>query len=116
MYVCGTYLVMLVSPPGVSGSSATRSLFGGTSSLSSLKSKSARSLPDLVNKSEALERVMNLKKAPNFSWLSSRKKMHAYAFQPSRLLLRQVGGTPEGRHFFCVYARPAVLPRRGRLC
>uniref|UniRef100_A0A3B4BE60 HECT domain-containing protein n=1 Tax=Periophthalmus magnuspinnatus TaxID=409849 RepID=A0A3B4BE60_9GOBI len=26
MYVCGTYLVMLVSPPGVSGSSATRSL------------------------------------------------------------------------------------------
>lgn len=41
MYVCGTYLVMLVSPPGVSGSSATRSLFGGTSSLSSLKSKSA---------------------------------------------------------------------------
>lgn len=39
MYVCGTYLVMLVSPPGVSGSSATRSLFGGTSSLSSLKSK-----------------------------------------------------------------------------
>lgn len=40
MYVCGTYLVMLVSPPGVSGSSATRSLFGGTSSLSSLKSKS----------------------------------------------------------------------------
>ncbi|TKS78950.1 putative E3 ubiquitin-protein ligase HECTD4 [Collichthys lucidus] len=37
MYVCGTYLVMLVSPPGVSGSSATRSLFGGTSSLSSLK-------------------------------------------------------------------------------
>lgn len=39
MYVCGTYLVMLVSSPGVSGSSATRSLFGGTSSLSSLKSK-----------------------------------------------------------------------------
>lgn len=39
MYACGTYLVMLVSPPGVSGSSATRSLFGGTSSLSSLKSK-----------------------------------------------------------------------------
>lgn len=42
MYVCGTYLVMLVSPPGVSGSSATRSLFGGTSSLSSLKSKSTQ--------------------------------------------------------------------------
>lgn len=40
MYVCGTYLVMLASPPGVSGSSATRSLFGGTSGLSSLKSKS----------------------------------------------------------------------------
>lgn len=39
MYVCGTYLVMLVSPPGVSGSSATRSLFGATTSLSSLKSK-----------------------------------------------------------------------------
>ncbi|XP_069038398.1 probable E3 ubiquitin-protein ligase HECTD4 isoform X3 [Lepisosteus oculatus] len=37
MYTCGTYLVMLVSPPGVSGSSATRSLFGGTSGLSSLK-------------------------------------------------------------------------------
>ncbi|KAL4646588.1 putative E3 ubiquitin-protein ligase HECTD4 isoform X5 [Arapaima gigas] len=37
MYVCGTYLVMLASPPGVSGSSATRSLFGGSSSLSSLK-------------------------------------------------------------------------------
>ena len=39
MYVCGTYLVMLAAPPGVSGSSATRSLFGGTSGLSSLKSK-----------------------------------------------------------------------------
>uniref|UniRef100_A0AAY5ESC2 HECT domain-containing protein n=1 Tax=Electrophorus electricus TaxID=8005 RepID=A0AAY5ESC2_ELEEL len=37
MYVCGTYLVMLASPPGVAGSSATRSLFGGSSSLSSLK-------------------------------------------------------------------------------
>ncbi|XP_056457694.1 probable E3 ubiquitin-protein ligase HECTD4 isoform X1 [Gadus chalcogrammus] len=37
MYVCGTYLVMLAAPPGVSGSSATRSLFGGTSGLSSLK-------------------------------------------------------------------------------
>ncbi|XP_058850690.1 probable E3 ubiquitin-protein ligase HECTD4 isoform X1 [Acipenser ruthenus] len=37
MYTCGTYLVMLVSPPGVSGSSATRSLFGGASGLSSLK-------------------------------------------------------------------------------
>uniref|UniRef100_A0A6Q2ZID3 HECT domain-containing protein n=1 Tax=Esox lucius TaxID=8010 RepID=A0A6Q2ZID3_ESOLU len=37
MYVCGTSLVMLASPPGVSGSSATRSLFGGTSGLSSLK-------------------------------------------------------------------------------
>ncbi|XP_048853239.1 probable E3 ubiquitin-protein ligase HECTD4 isoform X2 [Brienomyrus brachyistius] len=37
MYVCGTYLVMLASPPGVSGSSATRSLFGGSSGLSSLK-------------------------------------------------------------------------------
>lgn len=46
MYVCGTYLVMLVSPPGVSGSSATRSLFGGTSSLSSLKSKSTQTLID----------------------------------------------------------------------
>lgn len=40
MYVCGTSLVMLASPPGVSGSSTTRSLFGGTSGLSSLKSKS----------------------------------------------------------------------------
>lgn len=39
MYVCGTYLVMLASPPGVSGSSATRSLFGGSSGLSSLKSE-----------------------------------------------------------------------------
>ncbi|KAH0502250.1 putative E3 ubiquitin-protein ligase HECTD4 [Microtus ochrogaster] len=38
MYTCGTYLVMLVPPPGGSGSSATRSLFGGTSGLSSLKS------------------------------------------------------------------------------
>ncbi|XP_074868487.1 putative E3 ubiquitin-protein ligase HECTD4 isoform X2 [Carettochelys insculpta] len=37
MYACGTYLVMLVPPPGGSGSSATRSLFGGTSGLSSLK-------------------------------------------------------------------------------
>ncbi|XP_046872567.1 probable E3 ubiquitin-protein ligase HECTD4 isoform X1 [Hypomesus transpacificus] len=37
MYVCGTSLVMLACPPGVSGSSATRSLFGGTSGLSSLK-------------------------------------------------------------------------------
>ncbi|KAJ3603715.1 hypothetical protein NHX12_028456 [Muraenolepis orangiensis] len=37
MYVCGTYLVMLAAPPGVSGSSATRSLFGGSSGLSSLK-------------------------------------------------------------------------------
>ncbi|XP_028827058.1 probable E3 ubiquitin-protein ligase HECTD4 isoform X2 [Denticeps clupeoides] len=37
MYVCGTYLVMLAAPPGVAGSSATRSLFGGTSGLSSLK-------------------------------------------------------------------------------
>ncbi|KAG7264886.1 hypothetical protein CRUP_007325, partial [Coryphaenoides rupestris] len=37
MYVCGTYLVMLAAAPGVSGSSATRSLFGGTSGLSSLK-------------------------------------------------------------------------------
>ncbi|XP_026795565.1 probable E3 ubiquitin-protein ligase HECTD4 isoform X2 [Pangasianodon hypophthalmus] len=37
MYVCGTYLVMLASPPGVAGSSATRSLFGGSSGLSSLK-------------------------------------------------------------------------------
>lgn len=40
IYTCGTYLVMLVPPPGGSGSSATRSLFGGTSALSSLKSKS----------------------------------------------------------------------------
>lgn len=39
IYTCGTYLVMLVPPPGGSGSSATRSLFGGTSGLSSLKSK-----------------------------------------------------------------------------
>ncbi|ELW66573.1 hypothetical protein TREES_T100017074 [Tupaia chinensis] len=38
IYTCGTYLVMLVPPPGGSGSSATRSLFGGTSGLSSLKS------------------------------------------------------------------------------
>ncbi|XP_053555727.1 probable E3 ubiquitin-protein ligase HECTD4 [Bombina bombina] len=37
MYTCGTYLVLLVPPPGGSGSSATRSLFGGTSGLSSLK-------------------------------------------------------------------------------
>uniref|UniRef100_A0A4X2K6H4 HECT domain E3 ubiquitin protein ligase 4 n=1 Tax=Vombatus ursinus TaxID=29139 RepID=A0A4X2K6H4_VOMUR len=37
IYTCGTYLVMLVPPPGSSGSSATRSLFGGTSGLSSLK-------------------------------------------------------------------------------
>ncbi|XP_010602797.2 probable E3 ubiquitin-protein ligase HECTD4 [Fukomys damarensis] len=37
IYACGTYLVMLVPPPGGSGSSATRSLFGGTSGLSSLK-------------------------------------------------------------------------------
>ncbi|XP_064424272.1 probable E3 ubiquitin-protein ligase HECTD4 [Latimeria chalumnae] len=37
MYTCGTYLVMLIPPPGGSGSSATRSLFGGTSGLSSLK-------------------------------------------------------------------------------
>ncbi|XP_038229208.1 probable E3 ubiquitin-protein ligase HECTD4 isoform X4 [Dermochelys coriacea] len=37
MYTCGTYLVMMVPPPGGSGSSATRSLFGGTSGLSSLK-------------------------------------------------------------------------------
>ncbi|XP_061115937.1 probable E3 ubiquitin-protein ligase HECTD4 isoform X3 [Conger conger] len=37
MLVCGTFLVMLASPPGVSGSSATRSLFGGSSGLSSLK-------------------------------------------------------------------------------
>ncbi|XP_062371736.1 probable E3 ubiquitin-protein ligase HECTD4 isoform X2 [Sardina pilchardus] len=37
MYVCGTYLVMVAPPPGVAGSSATRSLFGGTSGLSSLK-------------------------------------------------------------------------------
>ncbi|XP_043571193.1 probable E3 ubiquitin-protein ligase HECTD4 [Chiloscyllium plagiosum] len=37
MYTCGTYLVMLTAPPGGSGSSATRSLFGGTSGLSSLK-------------------------------------------------------------------------------
>ncbi|XP_030623120.1 LOW QUALITY PROTEIN: probable E3 ubiquitin-protein ligase HECTD4 [Chanos chanos] len=37
MYVCGTYLVMLASPPGVASSSATRSLFGGTGGLSSLK-------------------------------------------------------------------------------
>ncbi|XP_059510969.1 probable E3 ubiquitin-protein ligase HECTD4 isoform X1 [Stegostoma tigrinum] len=37
MYTCGTYLVMLSAPPGGSGSSATRSLFGGTSGLSSLK-------------------------------------------------------------------------------
>uniref|UniRef100_A0A669PAP4 HECT domain E3 ubiquitin protein ligase 4 n=1 Tax=Phasianus colchicus TaxID=9054 RepID=A0A669PAP4_PHACC len=37
IYTCGTYLVMLVPPPGGSGSSATRSLFGGTSALSSLK-------------------------------------------------------------------------------
>lgn len=39
MYVCGTYLVMVASAPGVSGSSATRSLFGGTSGLSSLKGR-----------------------------------------------------------------------------
>lgn len=38
MYTCGTYLVLIVPPPGGSGSSATRSLFGGTSGLSSLKS------------------------------------------------------------------------------
>ncbi|KTG35890.1 hypothetical protein cypCar_00037804, partial [Cyprinus carpio] len=37
MYVCGTYLVMLAPAPGVAGSSATRSLFGGSSGLSSLK-------------------------------------------------------------------------------
>ncbi|XP_069475595.1 probable E3 ubiquitin-protein ligase HECTD4 isoform X3 [Ambystoma mexicanum] len=37
MYTCGTYLVMLIPPPGGSGSSATRSLFGGTTGLSSLK-------------------------------------------------------------------------------
>ncbi|XP_043924358.1 probable E3 ubiquitin-protein ligase HECTD4 isoform X2 [Protopterus annectens] len=37
MYICGTYLVMLISPPGSSSSSATRSIFGGTSGLSSLK-------------------------------------------------------------------------------
>ncbi|ROL42235.1 putative E3 ubiquitin-protein ligase HECTD4 [Anabarilius grahami] len=37
MYVCGTYLVMLAPTPGVAGSSATRSLFGGSSGLSSLK-------------------------------------------------------------------------------
>ncbi|XP_029777324.1 probable E3 ubiquitin-protein ligase HECTD4 isoform X6 [Suricata suricatta] len=37
IYTCGTYLVMLVPPPGGAGSSATRSLFGGTSGLSSLK-------------------------------------------------------------------------------
>ncbi|MEE6503851.1 hypothetical protein FKM82_004993 [Ascaphus truei] len=37
MYTCGTYLVLIVPPPGGSGSSATRSLFGGTSGLSSLK-------------------------------------------------------------------------------
>uniref|UniRef100_A0A8B9QIM2 HECT domain E3 ubiquitin protein ligase 4 n=1 Tax=Apteryx owenii TaxID=8824 RepID=A0A8B9QIM2_APTOW len=37
IYTCGTYLVMLVPPPGGSGSSATRSLFGGASALSSLK-------------------------------------------------------------------------------
>ncbi|XP_063042342.1 probable E3 ubiquitin-protein ligase HECTD4 isoform X2 [Engraulis encrasicolus] len=37
MYVCGTYLVMVAPAPGVAGSSATRSLFGGTSGLSSLK-------------------------------------------------------------------------------
>uniref|UniRef100_A0A7M4G0X9 HECT domain E3 ubiquitin protein ligase 4 n=1 Tax=Crocodylus porosus TaxID=8502 RepID=A0A7M4G0X9_CROPO len=37
IYTCGTYLVMLVPPPGGSGSSATRSLFGGSSGLSSLK-------------------------------------------------------------------------------
>lgn len=48
MYVCGTYLVMLVSPPGVSGSSATRSLFGGTSSLSSLKSKTSHTFNLIV--------------------------------------------------------------------
>lgn len=41
MYVCGTYLVMLAPTPGVAGSSATRSLFGGSSGLSSLKSKSS---------------------------------------------------------------------------
>lgn len=35
IYTCGTYLVMLVPPPG-SGSSATRSLFGGTSGLLNL--------------------------------------------------------------------------------
>ncbi|TRY90504.1 hypothetical protein DNTS_002641, partial [Danionella cerebrum] len=37
MYVCGTSLVMLVPTPGVSGGSATRSLFGGSSGISSLK-------------------------------------------------------------------------------
>uniref|UniRef100_A0A4W3K6B9 HECT domain E3 ubiquitin protein ligase 4 n=1 Tax=Callorhinchus milii TaxID=7868 RepID=A0A4W3K6B9_CALMI len=37
MYTCGTYLVLLSAPPGGSGSSTTRSLFGGTSGLSSLK-------------------------------------------------------------------------------
>ncbi|XP_058014322.1 probable E3 ubiquitin-protein ligase HECTD4 isoform X2 [Ahaetulla prasina] len=37
IYTCGTYLVMLIPPPGGSGSSATRSLFGGSSGLSSLK-------------------------------------------------------------------------------
>ncbi|XP_040202102.1 probable E3 ubiquitin-protein ligase HECTD4 isoform X1 [Rana temporaria] len=37
MYTCGTYLVLIVPPPGGSGSSATRSLFGGTTGLSSLK-------------------------------------------------------------------------------
>ncbi|XP_062874264.1 probable E3 ubiquitin-protein ligase HECTD4 isoform X2 [Trichomycterus rosablanca] len=37
MFVCGTYLVMLASPPGAAGNSATRSLFGGSSSFSSMK-------------------------------------------------------------------------------
>lgn len=37
MYVCGSYLVILAPAPGVAGGSATRSLFGGSSGLSSLK-------------------------------------------------------------------------------
>ncbi|CDQ83254.1 unnamed protein product [Oncorhynchus mykiss] len=49
MYVCGTSLVMLASPPGVSGSSATRSLFGGTSGLSSLKILSSSLAFNLVD-------------------------------------------------------------------
>lgn len=58
IYTCGTYLVMLVPPPGGSGSSATRSLFGGSGGLSSLKSK----FPSLsaLGEEGSLERLCGL--------------------------------------------------------